>query len=174
MMGMGMEVENFAPYRSIRFSVKTRLWERTFVFRLFDRSEAGWIGISQILKQTDWFNVVLSVPPDSGKWLDIRRIGGVMFELRARDESVTGEVFLDGLELRGSKQGQPMLRFDWTAYALNPPRLEIPQAHAQKMLSSSSTCLRLSCLYGTTIMRRRCGVLTRARRLQFKAWCRLY
>ena len=79
--------------------------------------------------------MVLSVPPDSGKWLDIRRIGGVMFELRARDESVTGEVFLDGLELveERSKQGlAPMLRFDGHGLCLNPPRLEIPQAHAQK------------------------------------------
>ena len=137
MMGMGMEVENFAPYRSIRFSVKTRLkGAYAFVFRLFDRS-GGWMdwNIPNPEANEDWFNVVLSVPPDSGKWLDIRRIGGVMFELRARDESVTGEVFLDGLELveeieAGVSANAP-IRPDM-AYALNPPRLEIPQAHAQK------------------------------------------
>jgi len=43
MMCMGIEVENFARYRTIRFSYKTALrGEQVLLFRIYDRT-GGWI-----------------------------------------------------------------------------------------------------------------------------------
>jgi len=83
MMCMGIEVEDFAPYRTLRFSYKTDLQgDYTFQFRLYDRT-GGWIDWTIPRPDTakDWTTATLAVPPDVGKMVDIRWIGGVMFEV---------------------------------------------------------------------------------------------
>ncbi len=137
MMSMGMEVENFTPYRTIQFYYQTHLkGAYTFVFRLYDRT-GGWIdwNIPSPAATEGWSKVTLMVPPESERWVDIRRIGGLMFELQAQDTAVTGEIFLDHIELinestAGIEANAPV-RPDMS-YSINPPRLEIPHAHAQK------------------------------------------
>lgn len=101
MMCMGIEVENFTSYRTIQFSYKTalhgayELW-----FRIYDRT-GGWIDwtIPKPEGAIEWTTATLAVPPQVGDMVDIQRIGGVMFELRAENASVTGELFLDHIQL---------------------------------------------------------------------------
>lgn len=137
MMCMGIEVENFAPYRTLRFSYKTALkGDYTLQFRLYDRT-GSWIDWNIPLPNTaeDWTTVALSVPPDVDKLVDIRRIGGIMFELQASDAPVDGTLFLDDIELveacTEGIQANTHARPDMS-YADQPGPLHIPDAYATK------------------------------------------
>ena len=101
MMCMGIEVENFASYRTIKFSYKTKLsGKHQLLFRIYDRT-GGWIdwNIPHPESAIGWTKATLSIPPDVDRLVDIRRIGGVMFELRATDSPVKGTIYLDNIEL---------------------------------------------------------------------------
>ena len=101
MMCMGIEVENFASYRTIQFSYKTKLSGKyQLLFRIYDRT-GGWIdwNIPHPESAISWTKASLSVPPDVDRLVDIRRIGGVMFELRASDSPVKGTIYFDNIEL---------------------------------------------------------------------------
>ena len=137
MMCMGIEVEDFAPYRTFRFSYKTDLQGNyTFLFRIYDRT-GGWIDWNVPHPDTakDWTTATLAVPPGVGASVDIRRIGGVMFELRASDTPVDGLIFLDNIELletcidgiEANTHALPEM-----AYAARPASLDIPDAYATK------------------------------------------
>ncbi len=137
MMCMGIEVEDFAPYRTLRFSCKTALaGDCGLQFRLYDRT-GGWIdwSIPHLDAAKDWTTVTLSVPPDIDKLVDIRRIGGIMFELKASDAPVEGVLFLDNIELAEACtegiQANTHTRPDMS-YADQPGLLHIPDAYAMK------------------------------------------
>ena len=134
MMCMGIEVENFARYRTIRFSYKTALrGEHVLLFRIYDRT-GGWIDWTIPHPETaaEWTAAILAVPPDVDRLVDIRRIGGVMFELRAPHGAVKGTVYLDNIELldrcmEGVDANMHLLPD--MSYAANPPSLDIPDAY---------------------------------------------
>lgn len=137
MMCMGIEVENLASCRTLRFSYKTDLQgDYTFQFRLYDRT-GGWIDWAIPRPDTagDWTTATLAVPPDVGELVDIQRIGGVMFELAASDAPVSGLIFLDNIELletcmEGMEANTRVLPD--MSYGVNPAHLNIPNAYATK------------------------------------------
>ncbi|HOX40523.1 MAG TPA: hypothetical protein PL033_21305 [Candidatus Brocadiia bacterium] len=100
MMCMGMEEEDFTPHRTIRFHYKTDLKGTELLFRIFDRA-GGWLDwtIPDACPAGEWREISLSVPPDPGRMMDLRRTGGLMFELRAGEKPIAGKLYLDNIRL---------------------------------------------------------------------------
>jgi len=134
MMCMGIEVENFASYRTIQFSYKTKLsGKHSLLFRIYDRT-GGWIdwNIPHPKSAIGWTKASLSVPPCVDRLVDIRRIGGVMFELRASDSPVKGTIYFDNIELieeclEGIEANSRLLPD--VSYTTNPTALNIRNAY---------------------------------------------
>lgn len=137
MMCIGIEVENFAPYRTLRFSYRTSIKGKyQLLFRIYDRT-GGWIDwtIPHPEKASSWTEATLDVPPDVDRLVDIRRIGGVMFELQAVDGPVTGAISFDHIELlnqcmKGIEANSHLL--PELSYSFQPGSLHIPNAHPTK------------------------------------------